>query len=187
MFILKRESLLKAGACSLEWFDKRSTDGGYTAVYPNGWDQAETDRVATENPLGLLFLLAQGLIPVTRAHVFEAIERIHTKEGFEQIKKESRERAQARIEARRAGPQQEPVPPGEFPTLEQYVASGYLAENYEENRAEWYAAKALHESPPDEFPTLEQYVAAGYSAESYESNRAEWYADKAKHEGGSPG
>lgn len=148
MFILKREALLKAGACTFEWFDKRSTDGGYTAQYPNGWTQEETDRVATENPLGLLFLLAQGLIPVTRAHVFEAIERIHTKGGFERIKKESRERAAAALEARRASrvPPPDPTPPGEFPTLEVYVASGYLAENYEANREEWYAEKARHEA-----------------------------------------
>lgn len=183
MFILRRESLIKAGACTLEWFDKRSTDGGYTCEYPNGWDQAETDRVATENPLGLLFLLAQGLIPVNRAHVFEAIERIHTKEGFEQIKKEARERAEEALAKRRAGRQPDPTPPGEFPTLEVYVAAGYLAENYEENRREWYAEKASHRG---EFPTLDEYLAAGFAADTYEANRAEWLAEKAEHEGGTP-
>jgi hypothetical protein len=150
MFILKREDLLKAGACTLEWFDTRSTDGGYTTQYPNGWDQAETDRVATENPIGLLWLVANSLIPINQRTAKEAIERIHGKDGFDAIKKESRERAREALEARRAIRQPDPTPPGEFPTREVYVAAGYLAENYEANKAEWYADKARHEggSPP---------------------------------------
>lgn len=189
MFILRREQLLKAGACTFEWFDKRSTDGGYTAEYPNGWDQSETDRVATDNPLGLLWLSVNGLIPIKLSLAKEAILRIHGKERFEQIKSESRERALEALAARRAVRQPAPTPPGEFPSLEQYVAAGYLRENYQANRDEWYSEKAVHERlvKSDEFPTLEQYVAAGFAAENYEANKAEWNAEKAQHEGGSPG
>lgn len=64
MLTLTRKQLTDRGACGvgLEWFDSRS-GGTDKIVYPNGFDEAEIQRLATAQPNFLKWLAKKDLIP----------------------------------------------------------------------------------------------------------------------------
>lgn len=72
-FTLDLYEVSQCNPCSTEAFTKKS-GGSPTISYPNGF---ETARVALENPVALLWLVAKKLVPVTFTEASQAIEKAH--------------------------------------------------------------------------------------------------------------
>jgi hypothetical protein len=84
MFTIRREDLEKCGACNFDAFNTKAGGNDKNAiVYPNGWQAADTTRVATNNPRELLFLALKGLIPVSYVDAVIAVQAAHGKKAHE--------------------------------------------------------------------------------------------------------
>jgi hypothetical protein len=82
-FKLSRRKLKAAGACSLDYFfDTSPGVDGNTIEYPNGWQDADTTRVATDKPIALLWLAQRGLIPISYRKAKDKVKEIHGDKGF---------------------------------------------------------------------------------------------------------
>jgi hypothetical protein len=77
-FKLSRRKLKAAGACSLDYFFDAHPDAHHGVItYPNGWTEAETLRLATDKPVGLLWLAQRGLIPVSYKKAKDKVKEVH--------------------------------------------------------------------------------------------------------------
>jgi hypothetical protein len=93
-FKLSRRKLKAAGACNLDhFFDEASNAKGGVIVYPNGWQAEDSTRVATERPIGFLWLAQRGLIPVSYRRAKDLIREIHGDKSFIDLVREYHHRA----------------------------------------------------------------------------------------------
>lgn len=85
-FQLIRADLEAAGACHLDYFFD-STPNAQNGVidYPNGWTDADSTRVATEKPIGLLWLARNKFIPITVPEAKAFVEAAHPGKSFRDL------------------------------------------------------------------------------------------------------
>jgi hypothetical protein len=82
-FTITLDSLRECGACSTAHFESKA--GGALALdYPHGWQPADTERVAVENPVALLWLVSRRLVPVSFSQANAALRKVH---GVDTVKK----------------------------------------------------------------------------------------------------
>jgi hypothetical protein len=83
-FQIRREDLKKCNACRFDAFEAKA--GGADAItYPNGWQASDTARVALGDPIALLFLALNRLIPITYLEAVNAVKAAHGKEAHKVV------------------------------------------------------------------------------------------------------
>ena len=91
-FSLNRSDLERHGACDMDFFDKHADRiRGGKIDYADGWTDADTKRVAKDEPIALLWRTSRGLIPVGFLGARAAIKEAHGK-GAREVMAEFRER-----------------------------------------------------------------------------------------------
>lgn len=85
VFKIKLSDILAAGACRTTWFQSHADDGADAIEYPNGWQQGDTDKLAEEYPITLMFFSLKKIIPVNFIQVAQAIKKAHGDDKFKAI------------------------------------------------------------------------------------------------------
>jgi len=93
-FVLDRAALEACNACDFSAFEKKS-GGTHQAIYSDGWTEAETERLAKDNPIGLLFLVSKNLVPVTSLEARAAIRKASGESVLSAVMGEFRARGEA--------------------------------------------------------------------------------------------
>lgn len=83
---LNRDALRDAGACNLDhYFDTTPNASNGVIDYPNGWQDADSVRVATEKPLALLWLARHKVIPITVVQAKTFVAAAHPDKSFQDL------------------------------------------------------------------------------------------------------
>jgi hypothetical protein len=95
VFQIKLSDIQAAGACRTTWFHSHADEGADAIEYPNGWQQGDTDKLAEEYPITLMFFSLKKIIPVNFIQVAQAIKKAHGDDKFKAIDADFKNHADA--------------------------------------------------------------------------------------------
>jgi len=84
-FNLDLSAIARENPCDASYFSKKSS-GASTISYPNGWTSKDVERVARENPVALLWLVAKRLVPTTFSEANAALNKVHGKDAADKVR-----------------------------------------------------------------------------------------------------
>jgi len=84
-FTLELSKIAECDPCSVAHFAKKAK-GLSSISYPDGWQASDTERVAKENGVALLWLVSKQLIPVTFSEANAAINKALGKDAAEKVR-----------------------------------------------------------------------------------------------------